>query len=67
MSGSIKLGLYIILAVFAAYVVVKVVLAVVSGILQLLLPVAIIGAIGWVLYQVVVRKSIGGGNGRSLP
>ena len=67
MSGSIKLGLYIILAVFAAYVAVKVVLAVVAGILHLVLPIAIIGAIGWVLYNVIVRKSIGGGNGRSLP
>lgn len=67
MSGSIKLGLYIILAVFAAFVAVKVVLAVVAGILHLVLPIAIIGAIGWVLYNVIVRKSIGGGNGRSLP
>lgn len=67
MSGSIKLGLYIILAVFAVFVAVKVVLAVVAGILHLVLPIAIIGAIGWVLYNVIVRKSIGGGNGRSLP
>ncbi len=67
MSGSIKLGLFIILAVFAAFLVVKVVYAVVAGILHVLFPIAIIGGLGWVLYRVFAQKSLGGRNGRSLP
>lgn len=67
MSGSIKLGLYIILGVFAAYWAVKIVLTLVSSLLGILIPVAIIGGVGLILYGVVTRKSIGGGSGRSLP
>jgi len=67
MSGSIKLGLYIILGVFAAYWAVKIVLGLVASVLGFLIPIAIIGGIGLILYGLVTRKSLGGRNGRSLP
>jgi hypothetical protein len=67
MSGSIKLGLYIIAGVFAAYFAVKIVLGLLAGLLQILIPIAIIGGIGLILYGLITRKSLGGGSGRSLP
>lgn len=67
MSGSVKLGLYIIVGVFAAYFAVQIVLSLLAGILKILIPIAIIGGVGLILYGLIVRKSLGGGSGRSLP
>lgn len=67
MSGSIKLGLYIILGVFAVYLALKVVVGLVASLIGLLIPIAIIGGIGLLFYGLVSRKSLGGRNGRSLP
>jgi hypothetical protein len=66
MSGSVKLGLYILLGVIAAYVALKILTGVVSMLLSILVPVLIIGGVLLVVYHVVGRKALGG-NRRYLP
>lgn len=67
MSGSVKLGLILLAAVFAGWLVFKVVGVILGGILALLTPVLVIGAIALVLYGLVGRKALGGGRRRTLP
>lgn len=62
MSGSLKLGLYILLAVIVGYIAVKIVF----GIIASLLPILIIGAVVLVIVGLVSQKALGGGR-RTLP
>jgi hypothetical protein len=66
MSGSLKLALYILIGVVAAYIGIKLVLGLLSSLLSLLIPVAILAAVVFVIYTVVSRKALGGGR-RYLP
>ena len=70
MSGSLKLGLTIILAVVVIGVAFKL-LAIVWGAIgylfwQVLVPIAVLAAIGYAVYSILRRKSLGGGR-RYLP
>jgi hypothetical protein len=58
MSGSLKLGLYIVGAVVAIYLVYKMVI--------MLLPILILAGIGLIVYGLVSRKALSGGR-RTLP
>ena len=62
MSGSLKLGLYILLAVIVGWIAVKIVFALVAS----LLPILIIGAVVLVVVGLVSQKALGGGR-RTLP
>ena len=62
MSGSLKLGLYILLAVIVGWFAVKIIL----GLMSTLLPILIIGAIVLVVVGIVSQKALGGGR-RPLP
>ena len=58
MSGSVKLGLYLLLAVVAVYV----------GLMLIkpLMTIAILAGVGLVVYGLVSRKALSGGR-RTLP
>lgn len=62
MSNPAKLGLIILAAAVALVIVIKIV----SAVLSLVWPIALIAGIGLIVYGFVSRKALGGG-GRSLP
>ena len=62
MSGSLKLGLYILLTVILGWFVFKVVV----GLVAWLLPILIVGAVVLVIVGLVSQKALGG-NRRTLP
>jgi hypothetical protein len=62
MSGSLKLGLYILLAVIFGWIAIKIVMGLVAS----LLPILIIGAVVLVVVGLVSQKALGGGR-RTLP
>lgn len=62
MSGSIKLGIYILLAVILGYFAFKLVL----GVLSMAIPILIVAGIALVIFGVVSRKALGGSR-RTLP
>lgn len=62
MSGSLKLGLYILFAVVVGWLAVKLL----AGILSMLGPLLIIAAVGLIIVGFVSRKALGGGR-RTLP
>ena len=66
MSGSIRLAVVMLVSVFAAYFVFKLILAPMFHLLSLLIPIVIIGGVAYVLYGVISRKSLTGGR-RLLP
>lgn len=63
MSGSIKLGLILIVAVLVLGTVARLV----TSVIGLLLPIAIIAGIGLIVYGLVSRKPLGSGRRRYLP
>ncbi len=62
MSSPMKLGLYLILGAIG----IVIVLRVASSLINLILPLAIVGGIGLILYSFINRKALGGGR-RYLP
>lgn len=62
MSGSTKLGLYILLAVVIGFFAVKMVFAIFAS----LLPILILVGLGLLVVGVVSRKALAGGR-RTLP
>ncbi len=67
MSGSVKLGLIILAVVLLGGLAIQVVGWVIGGLLSLLVPVLVLGAIALVIYGLVGRKALGGGRRRTLP
>jgi hypothetical protein len=67
MSGSLKLGLTIILLVVAVGIAIQLLKFVLHTVISLIIPVAVIAGIGYVLYSIYGKKSIGGGGRRYLP
>ena len=67
MSGSVKLWMILLAAVFAGWLVFKIVGAIIGGIFALIMPVLVIGVIAYALYSLVGRKALGGGRRRTLP
>jgi hypothetical protein len=69
MSGSAKLILILLAAVFVVYFGLKILAGItgaIMGLISLLVPVLIVAAVGYVLYMIVSRKALGGGR-RILP
>ena len=69
MSNPMRTGLYLIGGGIALIVLIKLaagLFAFLGGLLNLLIPLAIIGGIGLLLYGAINRKSLGGGR-RYLP
>lgn len=70
MSGSTRWLLTILLAVFAGYIALKIIFGLVSAavhaVFSLIIPLAIVGGIALVLYNVINRKALSGGK-RFLP
>ena len=62
MSSPMKLGVYLILGALGLLIVVQVA----RSLLGLVLPLAIVGGVGLILYSVINRKALGGGK-RYLP
>ena len=67
MSQSAKFVVGLIAAVIGVWIVLKVVGVIVGTILSLLVPIAIIGGIGLVVYMLVSRKYALPGGRRFLP
>lgn len=63
MSGSLKLGVMLILGVLAVAIAINII----RGLLNLLIPLAVVAGIGLIVYGLVSRSSIGGGKRRYLP
>lgn len=63
MTNFAKIVVLAIIAFFAF----GIVTSVISGILKLVIPIAILCGLGYVAWLVVGKKSLGGGSGRSLP
>jgi len=64
--SPVKLGAYLILGVIAIWIALKVITGIVSGLLGLIIPLAIVGGIGLILYGVISGRPLGGGR-RYLP
>ena len=62
MSGSMKLGIIIILTVVLGGLVVKLA----GSLLSLIAPLAIVAGVGLIIYGLINRKALGGGR-RYLP
>lgn len=62
MSGSIKLGLYILVAVVVGYFAITLVL----GLFYKMIPILIMGALALVVFGIISRKALNGGR-RTLP
>jgi hypothetical protein len=70
MSGSLRLGILIILGVLALGIAYKIVSAIIAGVwhlvFTLVLPLAVVAGVGFLLYGLFSRKALGG-NRRYLP
>lgn len=66
MSGPVKAGVYLLLAVAGVVIALSILKFVVFKILSLVVPIAIVGIIALIAYNYIDRKAIGRG-GRSLP
>ena len=67
MSGSLKLALVVIASVVAIGIALKLLAFVWHLVWGILVPVAVLVAIGYIVYLAVGRKSLGGGRRRYLP
>jgi len=56
----------LLVGVVVLYVAYKLVVGLIAGILSLVMPLLVIGGIGYVLYLVIGKKALGGGR-RILP
>ncbi len=63
MSDSFRFWMMLLVGVVVLYVAYKLVIGLISGLLSLIMPIAIIGGIGYVLYLVISKKALGGGRG----
>jgi|LakMenEpi03Aug12_release.lakeMendotaPanAssembly.Ray.scaffolds.fasta_scaffold321433_2 hypothetical protein len=63
MNHALKTVIYVILAIVACLMVIKVI----NGLLGLLVPILIIGGGIYIAYKVFGQKSIGSGRGGILP
>lgn len=66
MSGTAKLVLMILAAIVGIYVVWQLVTGLIATVLSLILPLAVVLAIGYAIYMVIDRKALGGSR-RYLP
>lgn len=66
MSGSLKLGIILIVGVIVLGLTFKLLVNLIGGIISLLMPLAFVAGIGLILYALLSRKALGGGR-RYLP
>lgn len=66
MSGTLKLGIILIVGVIVLGLAFNIVMGIVGKILGLLVPLAFVAGIGLILYAILSRKALGGGR-RYLP
>ena len=66
MTGTTKLVLMILAGIVGIYIVSKLVLGLISTVLSLVLPLAVVLGIGYVIYLAIDRKALGGSR-RYLP
>ncbi|HVT14274.1 MAG TPA: hypothetical protein VHE55_18570 [Fimbriimonadaceae bacterium] len=66
MSQPAKVGLAILAAIVGVFIVLKIVGVILSTLLSFIIPLAILGGIGLVVYSLVTRNSLPGGR-RYLP
>ena len=66
MSSNTKKAIMVVVVAFLAYFAVKIVVGAVAQILGLLIPVAIVGGVLYIGYNLFGRKALGGGR-RTLP
>lgn len=64
--SPVKLGAYLILGVIVIAFAIKIVTGVIGAILGLVIPLAIVGGIGLILYGLISGRPLGGGR-RYLP
>jgi hypothetical protein len=67
MSSPVKVGLLLIVGVVGLVIAVKIVTAIVGTLLGLLIPLAILGGIGLVVYGLVTKSNSLPGGRRYLP
>ncbi|BBO24145.1 MAG: hypothetical protein HND43_07930 [Armatimonadetes bacterium] len=63
MSGSLKLGVVLILGVIG----VALAISVLKSLINLIMPIAIVAGVGLILYGLINRKALGGSGRRYLP
>ncbi|MBX3117619.1 MAG: hypothetical protein KF784_01025 [Fimbriimonadaceae bacterium] len=63
MSGSLKLGLILVFGAIAAVLVINIA----RSLMGLVLPIAIVGGVGLILYSLISRKALGGSGRNYLP
>lgn len=63
MSGSLKLGVVLILGVIG----VALAISVLKSLINLIMPIAIVAGVGLILYGLIYRKALGGSGRRYLP
>ena len=66
MTGTVKLVLMILAAVIGIAIVYRLVMGLISTVLSLIVPLAIVLGVGYVIYLAIDRKALGGGR-RYLP
>jgi len=66
MSGSVKLGIIIILAVVVGGIVLKLITGILGSLLGILAPLAVVAGIGLIIYGLVSRRPLPGSR-RYLP
>ena len=64
--SPVKLGAYVILGVIAIAIAVKIITGAIAAVLGLIIPLAIVGGIGLILYGLISGRPLGGGR-RYLP
>lgn len=57
MPSAMKLGVYLLIGAFAVWAAISIA----KSLLALLLPLAIVGGIGLILYSMISRRALGGG------
>ena len=66
MTGTVKLVLMILAAVVGIAIVYRLVMGLISTVLSLIVPLAIVLGVGYVIYLAIDKKALGGGR-RYLP
>lgn len=66
MTGTVKLVLIILAAVVGLAIVYRLVMGLISTVLSLIVPLAIVLGVGYVIYLAIDKKALGGGR-RYLP
>ncbi len=66
MSDGAQFFVKVLLIVIGLYIAYKIVVVTLAALINLVMPLLIVGAIGYVAYLIISRKALGGGR-RTLP